>query len=99
MISSAWLKHAYLVGATLAFQAFLFTNGRTKNKKAERHSGGITVLVTKEIRQGVKFFSSGSTRFVWCKLDKHFFDLDKNIYVCSAYIPPANSVYIKNSSE
>ena len=74
---------------------YSFTKGRTKHKKAKRHSSGITVLVRKEIKQGVKFFSSSSTRFVWCKLDKQFFNLDKDIYVCSTYIPPANSVYIK----
>ena len=56
-------------------------------------------MVRKEIKQGVKFFSSSSTRFVWCKLDRQFFNLDKNIYVCSTYIPPANSVYIKNYSD
>ena len=98
MISSAWLKHGYLMGATLVYQVFSFTKGRTKNKKTKRHSGGITVLVRKEIRKGVKFFSSSSTRFVWCKLDKHFFNLEKDVDVCSAYIPPVNSVYIKNNS-
>ena len=56
-------------------------------------------MVRKEIKQGVKFFSSSSTRFVWCKLDRQFFNLDKNIYVCSTYIPPANSVFIKNDSD
>ena len=45
------------------------------------------------------FFSSSSIRFVWCKLNKHFFNLDKDVYVCSAYIPPANLVYIKNNFE
>ena len=56
-------------------------------------------MVRKEIKQGVKFFSSSSTRLVWCKLDRQFFNLDQDIYVCSTYIPPANSVYIKNDSD
>ena len=43
--------------------------------------------------------SSSSTRFLWCKLDKQFFSLDRDIYVCSTYIPPVNSLYIKNNPE
>ena len=65
---------------------YFFTKRRTKHKKAKRHSGGIIVLVRKEIKQGVKFFSSSSTRFVWCKLDRQFFNLDQDIYACSTYI-------------
>ena len=78
---------------------YSFTKGRRKHKNAKRHSGGITILVRKGIRKGVKFLSSSSTRFVWCKLDKQFFSLDHDIYVCSTYIPPANSLYIKNNPE
>ena len=78
---------------------YSFTKGRTKHKKAKRHSGGMTDLVKKEIKQGVKFFSSSSTRFVLWKLDRQFPNLDQDIYACSTYIPPANSVYIKNGSE
>ena len=31
--------------------------------------------------------------FVWWKLDKSFFNLEKDIYVCSVYIPPSNSTF------
>ena len=36
---------------------------------------------------------------VWCKLERQFFNLDQDIYVCSTYIPPADSVYVKNDSD
>ena len=26
--------------------------------------------------------------FLWCKLDKHFFNFEEDLYVCSIYIPP-----------
>ena len=31
--------------------------------------------------------------FVSWKLDKSFFNLEKDIYVCSVYIPPSNSTF------
>ena len=40
---------------------------------------------------GVKFFSSKSDFYVWCKFDKTFFNLKEDIYVSSCYIPPKNS--------
>ena len=72
---------------------YCFNKSRRKAKKAKRYSGGISVLVKKSLRKGVKLFSSKSNRLVWWKLDKHFFNLDEDIFVCSVYIPPANSKY------
>ena len=76
---------------------YCFNKSRKKAKKAKRYSGGISVLVKKSLRKGVKLFSSKSNRFVWWKLDKHFFNLDEDIFVCSVYIPPANSKYFGQS--
>ena len=49
------------------------------------------------LRKGVKFFPSKSNLFVWWKLDKHFLNLHEDIFVCSVYIPPANSKYFGQS--
>ena len=70
----------------------MFTlNARKKHKKARRYSGGISVVIRKDLKAGVKFFSSKSDFYVWCKFDKTFFNLNEDIYVCSCYIPPKNS--------
>ena len=90
-----WLPDGFSINIPCFYS---FTKGKTKHKKAKSHSGGITVLVRKEIRQDVKFFSSSGTRFLWCKLDRQLSSLDKDISVCSTYIPPANSVYPENDS-
>ena len=51
------------------------------------------MLVKKTSRKGVSFFSSKSNELVWWKLDKMFFNMEEDIYVCSVYIPPSNSKY------
>ena len=43
------------------------------------------------------FFPLKVTDFFWWKLDKYFFNLDEDIFVCSVYIPPANSKYFGQS--
>ena len=35
---------------------------------------------------------------MWWKLDKQFFNLEEDIYVCSVYIPPSNSKHFGKSS-
>jgi exonuclease III len=40
----------------------------------------------------VKFLDKDSyDEFVWWKLQKDFFNLKHDIYICSVYIPPQNS--------
>ena len=31
--------------------------------------------------------------YIWCKLDKSFFHLEKDIFLCAIYIPPRDSPY------
>ena len=74
------------------YYCYKLNKARIKAKTARRYSGGISVLVTKSLRKGVKFISSESSEFVWWKLEKAFFDLEEDIYICcSVYIPPVNS--------
>ena len=77
---------------------YCFNKCRRKARKARRYSGGICILVKKTLRKGVQFFSSNSDRFVWWKLDKQFFNMEEDIYVCSVYIPPSNSKHFGQSS-
>ena len=72
---------------------YCYNRSRTKSKQARRYSGGIRVWVKKTLRKGVSFFSSKSNELVWWKLDKMFFNMEEDIYVCSVYIPSSNSKY------
>ena len=63
---------------------------RPKEKKAGRHSGGITILVKSHLRKGVKI-SHKSEGFLWFRLDKDFFKIPNDLFICAAYIPPQNT--------
>lgn len=68
-----------------------FTNCR--KSETNRVRGGLATFVKKEILQGVKVIDKSMSDLMWIKLDKNFFGLEKNLFLCSLYIPPYNSSY------
>ena len=73
-----------------------FQINRPKVKKARKGSGGIVVLVKKELRKGVTFIKSKVLPHdvIWVKLSKTFFKgWSENLFLCVAYFSPANSSY------
>ena len=65
-----------------------FSQVRPKYKKIGRYSGGITVMVKDDLRSGIQVVHN-TEGFIWLKLDKTFLNLDNDLYICAAYIPPA----------
>ena len=80
-----------------------FVNCRPSNKT---QSGGLATVVKKEIVSGVKLMDKSHSDIVWFKLDRTFFRLQKDLYICFAYISPKNrhilleliviNIYLKN---
>ena len=50
--------------------------------------GGISVVIRKDLKVGVKFFSSKSDFYVWCKFDKTFLTLRKIFMFALVIFPP-----------
>ena len=80
---------------------YCYNRSRPKAEKARWYSGGISVLVKKSLRKGVPFFFSKNNimNLYGGNLVSSFFNLEEDIYVCSAYIPPANSRYYGKSEK
>jgi len=71
----------------------LVQNFRPKSARAPRAFGGLLIGIKHSIFKGVTFMKHRNSEFMWFKLDKLFFGLHSDIYVCSLYISPANSSY------
>ena len=69
---------------------------RPKNKKTNKISGGISVFVKSELRQGIKFLEHNSNDYIWLQLCSNFFGLNTDIYLCFLYNPPDNSSYTQS---
>ena len=75
-----------------------FCKYRIRKKRARRNSGGIIVYVKKDIVKGIEYMKniSRSRNRLWLKLDKSFFGIDEDIYLCGIYVPPINSPHYDN---
>lgn len=65
-----------------------------KTKQNGKIDGGIIMLLKPHIIKGITIIDKSQQDYIWCKLDKHFFGLEKHIYICTAYLPPENSCYL-----
>ena len=68
--------------------------------KARRHSGGIIIYFKKEFTKGITYLKEAtlSQNRLWLKLDKMFFGLSQDVYLCAVYIPPISSPHYDNDS-
>lgn len=72
---------------------------RKRNKKINRYFGGIAIIYKNTIKEGIKFLTHSNDDYIWIKLCKTYFGLECDLYLCYAYIPPANSEFYKNRQD
>ena len=62
-----------------------------RNKKANRDSGGVAILVKNNFLKFVSRQPNVYEDSIWLKIDKNLFGTNKDIYLCNFYLPPENS--------
>ena len=68
---------------------------RPKSKHNNRNFGGLGILIRKEIKPYIKIMPSTCCDIQWVKMNKDFFGLSKDLYICVMYFPPCASAYTK----
>ena len=89
ILSESWTEE-YFDYELPNFVSFNF-HRKFKSKKARRNSGGIVVYVRDYVSRGVKIISNRFDTLIWLKLEKSFFDIDDDIYLCGTYLWPDES--------
>ena len=69
---------------------------RSASKHNNRSFGGLAMLCKKEFKPHIKILKNTKADFQWIKLEKDFFNFEKDLFVCMIYNPPENSSYSKN---
>lgn len=69
---------------------------RPKSKNTRKRSGGLSVFVREEIANGIKFLNHENNEYIWLHLQKDFFGLSDDIYICFLYFPPEYSTYTQS---
>ena len=65
---------------------------KLNTKKSGRSSGGTLVAVKRSLTPYFSLINQTSD-YIWVKIDKNILQLDKDILLCSCYIPPSHSSY------
>ena len=69
-----------------------YTVCRPKSRN-NRYYGGLAILCNVHIKPHVKILPNNNSEFQWVKLEREFFGLRRDVYICVVYIPPASSSY------
>ena len=62
-----------------------------KKNTGTKKSGGIIILIKKDIKEGVSCYNTSFSEITWIKLKREFFRLDKDIFIAFVYACPQNS--------
>jgi exonuclease III len=73
------------------FYYYPFCRQKSNNN---RYFGGLTILIDNGIKQGVAILQDGNSEYQWVKLQKFFFNLKKDIFLCFAYIASQSSPFL-----
>lgn len=57
--------------------------------------GGIAFFIKKHLTKGISQQTINDNGIAWIKLDKHFFSLDEDYYLCGTYIPHERSTFYR----
>ena len=74
-------------GYTKVFHSFR----KQQHRRAKRASGGILIYVKDSVSKGITMVKNDVDYIIWVKLDKTFFGLENDVFICVTYIAPENS--------
>ncbi len=67
-----------------------------RSLSANRVHGGVATFIKSTLMQGIKLINSSLPDVLWLKLNKDFFNLDKDIFLATIYLPPLHSHWYDN---
>ncbi|MEW8548121.1 MAG: endonuclease/exonuclease/phosphatase family protein, partial [Candidatus Thiodiazotropha sp.] len=78
-------------GEKISLSGYSFFSICRRKSSNNRYFGGLGILIKNSIRPGVKLQTNTSSEYQWIALKKDFFHIEKDIYLCLAYIAPSTS--------
>ena len=63
---------------------------RSREVSGVKQSGGIALYISKKIKDGVEYIPSNNRNMIWCKIKKNYFNIERDIFLGTAYFSPEN---------
>ena len=80
---------------TLAVPGYQLKHFNRSKSSNNRYFGGLLLLYKTCLKKGIKIIDNKHQDKLWIKLDKTFFKLPNDLFICFVYISPATSQYLK----
>lgn len=68
----------------------IYHSHRIQDPRSKRTFGGISILIRKSLVNGINVLPGENSSFMWIKLSKTYFNLQKDLYISFLHIPPVN---------
>ena len=67
------------------YQSHIFSRP-FQHKRAKRNSGGVSLFYKNSLADGIKIVKNHHNSVIWLKLDRCFFNVERDIYICGIYL-------------
>ena len=81
---------------TMSLKGFTIKHFARKTSANNRAFGGLMLIYRNFLAKGIKIIEQSTPDKIWIKLDKNFFGLSSDLYICFVYISPDSSPYFKS---
>ena len=80
-------------GDNLTMKGYTLLKHCLRQRRGKGIYGGIALYAKMSIAKGITILNTKSTEYLWVKLDKFFFNHQRDIYICFVYNSPKNSTF------
>ena len=84
-------------GCPLGYREVVFPSTKLKNVSQGRDSGGMLIWYKANLTHSIELIKKGNFS-IWFKIKKEAVSTDKDLFLCTAYIPPSESPYYNENT-
>ncbi len=96
-LTETWANESTVTALSCKGYELFHSCRKTKHKNAKKESGGVAVLIRKDLTPHIKINKSLSDDILWIKVNQKVIRMPFNLMIGTIYLPPENSSYTKSN--
>ncbi len=96
-LTETWANDSTITALGTKGYSLFHSNRQFKHKNAKKDSGGVAVLIRKELIPHIKIHRSLSDDMLWVHLSKKTLNIPFDFIIGAIYLPPENSSYVNSN--
>ena len=96
-LQETWNRVDMPTGCPLEYREIIFPSTKLKSLSQGRDSGGLLIWYKMNLTHSIELIKKGDFS-IWIKIKKEVVSTERDIFMCTAYIPPSESPYYNENS-